>query len=290
VPEGGGRDESAVILADEASDGTPEASSSESSGESASEEGAPGGRSAREASERRATGAGAAADTAPRGVTPGERIGLFGGTFDPVHFGHLRPALELAESYALERLCLLPAHRPAHRGPTGASSAERIAMLERAVADVPQLAVDTREARRDGPSYTVETLAELRAERPRATLLFFLGRDAFAGFESWHRPDDILELANLVIVERPGEPLPASAERLIERQRARCGTRVRDGAGGVIERADVTQLAISATAIRRHVAAGGDPRFLLPESVRAYIGERGLYRASAPLSSKERRR
>lgn len=213
----------------------------------------------------------------------GERVGLFGGTFDPVHFGHLRPALELAERYALEVLYLLPAHRPAHRGPTGASSAERIEMLERAVADVPRLAVDTREARRDAPSYTADTLAGLRAERPGATLIFFLGLDAFAGFERWHRPDDILTLANLVVVERPGEPLPESAETLIERQRARHGPRIRDGGTGVIERADVTQLAISATDIRRRVAAGQNPRFLLPERVRRYIGERGLYRAPAAL-------
>ena len=214
---------------------------------------------------------------------PRERIGLFGGTFDPVHFGHLRPALELGESYALETLYLLPAHRPAHRGPTGASSAQRIEMLELAVADVPRLAVDAREARRDAPSYTVDTLAELRAERPEATLLFFLGRDAFAGFAGWHRPDEILALTNLVVVERPGEPLPAEAEALIERQRRRFGSRVRDGGTGVIERADVTQLAISATDIRRRVAAGRNPRFLLPDAVRAYIAENGLYRDDAPL-------
>ena len=213
----------------------------------------------------------------------GGRVGLFGGTFDPVHFGHLRPALELAEAYALDVLYLLPAHRPAHRGPTGASSAERIAMLELAVADVPRLAVDTREARREAPSYTVDTLAELRAERPEATLLFFLGRDAFAGFERWREPGRILELANLVVVERPGEPLPPAALALMERQRERCGTRVVDGCAGVIERADVTQLAISATDVRRRVAAGQNPRFLLPEAVRRYIGERGLYRDAAPL-------
>lgn len=217
------------------------------------------------------------------GQRVGQRVGLFGGTFDPVHFGHLRPALELAERYALERLFLLPAHRPAHRGPTGASSAERIAMLERAVADVPRLAVDTREARRDAPSYTADTLAELRRERPDATLVFFLGMDAFAGFERWSRPETILELANLVVVERPGAPLPASAEALIERQRVRRGDRIVDGVTGVIERADVTQLAISATAVRRLIGAGRDPRFLVPDGVREYIGERDLYRAPAPL-------
>ena len=212
-----------------------------------------------------------------------ERVGLFGGTFDPVHFGHLRPALELADAYDLETLYLLPAHRPAHRGPTGASSAERIEMLRLAVAGVPRLAVDVREARRESPSYTVDTLAELRAERPRATLLFFMGRDAFARFPDWHRPDDILDLANLVVVERPGEPLPAAALALIERQRARSGSRLRDGGTGVIERADVTQLAISATDLRRRAAAGQNLRFLLPETVRDYIAVRGLYRDGVPL-------
>ena len=211
------------------------------------------------------------------------RIGLFGGTFDPVHFGHLRPALELAESFDLHTLFLLPAHRPAHRGPTGASSSQRIAMLERAVRDVPRLAVDTREARRDTPSYTVDTLAELRAERPEATLLFFMGLDAFAGFADWHRPDEILALANLVVVERPGPPLPEASGRLIERQRALAGEAIREGGAGVIVRFDVTQLAISATDIRRRVAAGQNPRFLLPEPVREYIAENGLYRQSAPL-------
>lgn len=243
--------------------------------------GAAGGPAADAAARSEAPGARRGASE--RQVPPYERIGLFGGTFDPVHFGHLRPALELADSYALEVLYLMPAHRPAHRGPTGASSGERIAMLERAVADVPRLVIDPREARRDTPSYTVETLAELRAERPSATLLFFLGRDAFAGFVDWYRPDEILTLANLIVVERPGAPLPAVAEALIRRQRERAGTCIRDGGTGVIERADVTQLAISATDIRQRAAAGQNLRFLLPEPVRGYITDNGLYRHATPL-------
>lgn len=212
-----------------------------------------------------------------------ERIGLFGGTFDPVHFGHLRVALELAEQYRLEELRLLPAHRPAHRGPTGASSAERIDMLELAVEGVPGLRVDTREARRDELTFTVDTLSGLKAENPDATLLFFLGRDAFAGFPGWHRPDTILSLTNLIVVERPGERLPPEALALLDRQRQAHGLHVREGGAGVIERADVTQLAISATDIRRRAADGRNLRFLLPESVRHFIVERGLYRAPAAL-------
>jgi len=216
-------------------------------------------------------------------VDVNERIGLFGGTFDPVHFGHLRAALELAEIYQLEGVRLLPAHRPAHRGPTGATSSERIDMLEMAVEGVPGLTVDTREARRDVPTYTVDTLTGLKAEHRDATLLFFLGRDAFAGFPDWHRPDTILTLANLIVVERPGERLPPRALALLDQQRQANGERIRTGGAGVIERANVTQLAISATDIRQRAADGRNLRFLLPESVRHFIVERGLYRTSAPL-------
>ena len=206
------------------------------------------------------------------------RLGLFGGTFDPVHFGHLRSALELAEGTGLERLSLLPNHRPVHRGPTAASTADRLAMLALAVAGVDRLEVDPREALRDGPSYTVDTLEAVRAENPVATLVFFMGMDAFSGFPDWHRPGRILELANLVVVDRPGaEPSPGAAALLAGRREA-AGPRIVDGGAGVIERRAVTQLQISATRIRDAVRTGLSSRFLLPEEVRGYIREKGLYR------------
>jgi len=228
------------------------------------------------------------------------RIGLFGGTFDPVHYGHLRPAIELAELYALDVLYLLPSHQPAHRGPTGASSSQRIDMLQLAVADVERLIVDTREALRSGPTYTVDTLEAMRDEFPNATLLFFLGMDSFAEFASWRRWQDILHIANLVVIDRPGALMSDFSTALMEQQKKRSGTSMivdmADRANGtdkadrgpesspdvvipagLIERTDVTQLDISATAIRQTVATGRSLHFLLPESVRHYIQRHRLY-------------
>ena len=209
------------------------------------------------------------------------RLGLFGGTFDPVHFGHLRAALELAEGAALERLYLLANHRQVHRDPAAASTEDRLAMLDLAVAGVERLEVDPREALRDGPSYTVDTLEAVRAEVPDATLVFFMGMDAFSGFPGWHRPERILELANLVVVDRPGAAPSGAAAALLADRIERSGERIVDGRAGVIERRAVTQLEISATAIRDAVRAGRSPRFLLPDDVRGYIREKGLYRDAA---------
>ena len=224
----------------------------------------------------RADEAGVAGSTGTRG-----RLGLFGGTFDPVHFGHLRAALELAEGAALERLYLLPNHRQVHRGPAAASTGDRLAMLELAVADVEALEVDPREALRDGPSYTVDTLEAVREQAPRATLVFFMGLDAFSGFPDWYRPERILELANLVVVDRPGATLSDAATALMKDRARRAGPTIVDGRAGVIERRAVTQLEISATRIRDAVRTGRSSRFLLPERVRGYIREKGLYRDAA---------
>jgi len=211
------------------------------------------------------------------------RIGLFGGTFDPVHHGHLRSALELREALSLTTVRLVPNHRPAHRGATQASSADRLAMLEQAVRCVPGLDVDARELQRDGPSYTVDTLEALADEHPRAVLVFFMGLDAFNHFTDWHRPERILELAHLVVIDRPGAELAESAGTLLQRQRQAIGDRIEQARAGVIERRALTRLEISASRIRRDVAAGLDVRFLLPAQTRAYIVDKCLYRTdSAP--------
>lgn len=213
--------------------------------------------------------------------TESARIGLFGGTFDPVHFGHLRPAVELAECYALDTLYLLPNHRPAHRGPAKASTDRRVTMLELATQSTQRLAVDGREALREKPSYTFDTLKEIRAEQPQATLLFFMGLDAFAKFDTWHRWEDILALANLVVVKRPEARHSPFSTRLLARQQQLCGNSIQNGQSGVIEECDVTQLAISATDIRRRIANELTVRFLLPEVVSEYIVSESLYRSSS---------
>jgi len=206
-----------------------------------------------------------------------KRIGLFGGTFDPVHYGHLRPALELAEHYALDTLYLLPNHRPQHRNAPQATTGQRIDMLEQAVIDVPCLEVDAREAKRDKSTYTIDTLLEIRAEQPDATLVFFMGVDAFAKFDEWHRWEDILTQANIVVIDRPNSELSEFANSLIQSQAAKVGAVMDAGTVGVIERQNVTQLAISATDVRRRVTAKQDIRFLLPDSVREYIVNQRLY-------------
>jgi nicotinate-nucleotide adenylyltransferase len=205
------------------------------------------------------------------------RIGLFGGTFDPVHFGHLRPAVELAECYALDALYLLPNHKPVHRGPTQASSAKRIAMLELATRGIGNLLIDSREALRDRPSYTYDTLQEIRAEQPDATLIFFMGLDAFAQFDTWHRWQDILGMANLVVVNRPDARHSDFSKNLLERQIQVAGERIGSGTG-VVEQCNVTQLAISASDIRRRITDGLSVRFLLPEAVSEYIVREQIYR------------
>ncbi|ASJ76129.1 nicotinate-nucleotide adenylyltransferase [Granulosicoccus antarcticus] len=208
------------------------------------------------------------------------RVGLFGGTFDPVHYGHLRPAVEMAEQYQLSKLYLLPNHRPVHRGPTAATTDCRIDMLKIALQDAPRLQVDTREALRDKPSYTFDTLCEIHAEQPEATLLFFMGMDAFAAFDTWHDWEGILNLANLVIVGRPEAEHSDFSARLVARQQERCGHKIESGGAGVIELCEVTQMAISATDVRRRIANEQTVRFLLPEQVLEYIGRNNLYRKS----------
>lgn len=214
--------------------------------------------------------------TPTRSESP-SRIGIFGGTFDPVHFGHLRPALELCESLALDVVRLLPCHLPAHRDSPGASTEQRVAMLELAIEGAEGLQVDTRETLRDSPSYSVETLETFRAEYPKAQLVFFMGMDAFASFSTWYRYEDVLELAHLVVVDRPGAKVDDREERLLMSRQV-SSLEEANGIAGSIVLQQVSQSDISATRIRHLVAAGRDIRFLVPESVRQFILEQGLYR------------
>ena len=207
-----------------------------------------------------------------------KRIGLFGGTFDPVHFGHLRPAVEIAELYDLETLYVMPSHRPAHRGPTGASSKQRIEMLTMAVETAPRLVVDAREALRDEPTYTFDTLSQIKEEQPDVTIIFFLGMDSFAAFDTWQNWEGVLTLANLVVLNRPGAAHSDFSRQLLERQLSANGAEIVNGGTGVVQSCDVTQLAISATDVRRRIANHQSVRFLLPDAVSEYIGDNNLYR------------
>ena len=220
-------------------------------------------------------------------------IGILGGTFDPVHLGHLRTAVELREALGLEEVRLLPCGTPPHREPPVASGADRLAMLEAAIAGEPGLAVDTRELERPGPSYMVDTLASFRAELgPGRPLCLLLGTDALAGLERWHRWRRIPELAHLVVARRPGADLPAAGAvgELLAARRVDNTAALREAPAGRILVRDVTLLDISATRIRALLAQGRSVRYLVPEAVLELIHARGLYGGGAARAGRPARR
>jgi len=205
-----------------------------------------------------------------------DRIGIFGGTFDPIHFGHLRPALELCENLKLDTVRMMPCHLPAHRDQPGATTAQRIDMLRLAIGDSTSLEIDTRESDRDSYSYSVDTLELFRSEFPDAQLLFSMGMDSFARLTQWHQWERLFELAHLVVIDRPGADLSGEEERLLmKHQIADLGQT--DALAGSIVMQRVTQWDISATRIRQLRAENREIRYLLPESVREYILSHNLY-------------
>ncbi|MFT3735460.1 MAG: nicotinate-nucleotide adenylyltransferase [Rhodocyclaceae bacterium] len=210
-------------------------------------------------------------------------LGIFGGTFDPVHYGHLRLAQEAADCLQLDAVRLIPAGQPRHRGATGAPAADRLAMAELATAGVTHFTVDAAEVLSDQPSYTVPTLERLRAELGAARpLVLILGADAFAGLPGWHRWRELFALAHIGVATRPGYSLvtdqldPALAAELA--QRSVTPQALREAAGGCIVPFSMTPLDISATAIRALVAVRRSPRFLVPDVVLDYIEAHSLYR------------
>lgn len=209
-------------------------------------------------------------------------IGILGGTFDPIHFGHLRPALELLEQLDLAAIRLIPCRIPPHRGEPVASPEHRLRMAELAVADEPRLQVDNRELLRDGPSFSVDTLRSLRRDLgDEQPLALIMGMDAFHGLSSWHRWQELTDLAHLLVTYRPGAPVPRDGQlgRWVCVSQAGHVDALRERpAGGLLVWA-VTQLDISATAIRELVSRGESARYLLPDAVWDYIREQRLYRS-----------
>ena len=204
-------------------------------------------------------------------------LGLLGGTFDPVHFGHLRVAVELAEAFALPQVALVPCFQPPHRAMPVAAAGQRLAMLELAVAGNQRLAVDDCELQRGGCSFTVDTLAALRQQHGEATALYFaMGIDAFNGLAGWQNWQQLFELANIVVLSRPGYQLDNHSPVLDGRLSHFTGQH--RPAGGLYELV-VTSLNISATAIRAHRAAGRSISYLLPQTVEHYIHQHRLYLA-----------
>jgi nicotinate-nucleotide adenylyltransferase len=206
-------------------------------------------------------------------------IGLFGGMFDPIHYGHLRTAFELWQALKLTEVRFMPAGSPPHKQMTHASAELRLAMVSAAIADQKGFVVDDREIRRKGVSYSYDTLAELRTEFPDRSLCLLLGMDAFLGLPDWHRWRELLDLAHIVVAHRPGWKAPTMGplgEVMVDRGTGSVRDLHEKLAGRIYIRA-VTQLEISSTDLRQVITSGSDPRYLVPEEVRKIIRETGCY-------------
>jgi len=208
-------------------------------------------------------------------------IGIFGGTFDPIHFGHLRTAFELLQSLRLSEVRFMPAGNPPHRETTVASSELRLAMVQAATQGQPGFVVDDREIRREGLSYSVDTMRTLRADFPDRSLCLIVGMDAFLGLPKWHQWRELLELVHVAVAHRPGWRAPSSGplgELLVDRGTGRIDDLHESLSGSIFIHAG-TQLEISSTEFRKLVAAGRDPRYLMPDAVREIIQQTGCYRS-----------
>jgi nicotinate-nucleotide adenylyltransferase len=210
----------------------------------------------------------------PAAVVPGS-VGVLGGTFDPIHLGHLAIAEEVREALGLERVRFVPTAVPVHRpGRPIAAAADRVAMVQLAIAGHPAFEVSRAEVDRPGPSYAVDTLegfvAEVRAAGGQPDFTFILSAEAYAGLPTWHEPARLLELCRMAVVPRPGAgpPDPVAITALVPGADRR--TIVLDG----------PRLAISGSTIRARIAAGRSIRYLVPDAVAAYIGDHGLYAAT----------
>jgi nicotinate-nucleotide adenylyltransferase len=207
-------------------------------------------------------------------------IGILGGTFNPVHHGHLRSALELREMLGLAEVRLMPAAQPPHREAPACSANLRADLVSLAVAGEAGLSCDRRELDRSGPSYTVDSLQELRLELgPHISMCLIVGADAVAALDGWHRWRELTDLAHIVVLARPGWQVPQAGpvaqwlrKHLVEAQGD-----LRECAAGLVLLQRLRPLAISSTEIRELIGNGRSPRYLLPDAVWERIKSAGLY-------------
>jgi nicotinate-nucleotide adenylyltransferase len=205
-------------------------------------------------------------------------IGIFGGTFDPVHYGHLRSAIEVKEIFGLNEVRLIPSAQPPHRTAPHAPATMRADMLMLATENYPGLIVDTRELDRQGASFMIDTLVSLRHDNPHCSLLLIIGSDAFNQLTSWRQWQHLFDFAHIVVLTRPGSTLQQlndffAVKLTINKQD------LSDQLAGKLYFQPVTQLDISASKIREIIAYDRNPTFLLPDSVVAYIKHNQLYQS-----------
>jgi len=214
-------------------------------------------------------------------MTSLEKIGLLGGTFDPVHYGHLRAALEIKTILALDSVLFIPCKHPVHKNHELTTPAmARYTMLQYAIAKEKNFFVSDVEISKNTPSYTIDTLSLLREKHPKASFCLLLGTDAFLTLPTWHRWKELLNHTHLIVMTRPGSSLTFTEplhtffkEHLLDDREG-----LDQNTSGFIYVQEITSLDISATAIRHQLKAGLSPRFLLPDEVLAYIDEHRLYK------------
>ena len=194
-------------------------------------------------------------------------IGILGGTFDPVHFGHLRPALEVMQATGMEQVRFLPNRIPPHRETPWLDVENRLELLKTAIADQPGFELDERELQREGHSYMVDTLESLRSDFPSHPLCLILGMDAFLGIKQWHQWQRIPELCHLVVTTRPGFDMTGDFIQQLPATLVTKASGLFEVAAGRILLQSVTQLDISASHIRAMLAKGQSVRYLLPDEV-----------------------
>lgn len=207
---------------------------------------------------------------------------MFGGTFDPIHFGHLIPVETLANQTGLSRVIIMPNNVPPHRPQPEATSAQRKRMVELAIADKPLFRLDERELNNQAPSYTAQTLQAWREEQgPQAPLAFIIGQDSLLTFPNWHSYESILENCHLIVCRRPGYPLTMQEEahqQWLERHLTNDQEALHQLPAGKIWLAETPWLTISATLIRERLERNEPCDDLLPQAVLDYINAEGLYR------------
>ncbi len=206
-------------------------------------------------------------------------VAILGGTFNPVHHGHLRTAIEIKESLDLAAVHMIPLFAPPHRDPPSVSADLRLVMLEAATKDEDGLIANDREIRRGGISYTVETLRELREELGSTPLCMIVGTDAFAHLHNWRDWEELIELAHIVVVHRPGSDCPKDvpANELLQKVETDKIKDLHDSPSGRFISISIPMLEISSTQIRSILHNGQNPKYLLPESVLKIITEQNLY-------------
>jgi nicotinate-nucleotide adenylyltransferase len=208
-------------------------------------------------------------------------LAIYGGTFDPVHLGHLRAAQEVAEELALDQVYFMPCAEPPFRKDVRADAAERLEMVRLAIAGNPRFGLSDLEIRRGGKSYAVDSLEELAGQHPESRLVFLVGADAFFSIHSWYQPRRLFELADFAVMTRPGAPGRDIAEYLARYldpafARAEEGW-VRLAGGHGAKRVTTTLLDISSTDLKRRAAAGLALTYLVPPAVEEYIKTMKLY-------------